>query len=137
MATALANVFTAAGAAVHQKIAVVQVHPLPKGDTAGNVPFLVAMALIIGGYLASTIGMAFGGPPTRRRRRLASLAFVSVVGALLTDVIAGPVLGALPSSKFLELWGVFVLVMMAVSFATAGLQAVSAPRGRWSWSSSS
>ena len=45
-----------------------------QGDAAGNVSFLVVMALIIGGYLASTIGMAFGGPPTRRRRRLASLA---------------------------------------------------------------
>ena len=29
MATALANVFAAAGAAVSQKIAIVQVHPLP------------------------------------------------------------------------------------------------------------
>ncbi len=129
MATALVNVFTAAGAAVRQKIAIVPVHPLPTGDAGGNVSFLVVMALIIGGYLASTIGMAFGGPPTRRRRRLGSLAIVSVIGALLTDAIAGPVLGALPSSKFLELWGAFVLVMMAVSFATAGLQAVFGAAG--------
>jgi hypothetical protein len=128
-ATALVNVFTAAGAAAKQRIAVVQVHPLPKGDAPGNVSFLVTMALIIGGYLASTFGMAFGGPPTRRKRRLLSLAIVSVAGALLTDVIAGPVLDALPSSKFLELWGVFVLVMLATSFATAGLQATLGAAG--------
>jgi hypothetical protein len=129
MATALVNVFTAAGAAVKQTIPVVQVHALPSGDTFGNVSFLVVMALIIGGYLASTIGMAFGGPPTRRKRRLVSLAIVSVVGALLTDAIAGPVLGALPSSKFLELWGAFVLVMTAVAFATAALQALLGAAG--------
>ena len=52
-----------------------------------------------------------------------------MVGALLTDAFAGPVLGALPSSKFLALWGAFVLVMMAVSFATAGLQAVLGAAG--------
>jgi hypothetical protein len=46
------------------------------------------MALIVGGYLASTIGMVFGGSATRRGR-LASLALASVLGALLTDVFAG------------------------------------------------
>jgi hypothetical protein len=129
MATAVGNVFAAAGAGAKQKVTIVQVHPLPAVDTFGNVSFLVVMALIIGGYLASTIGMAFGGPPTRRRRRLASLAIVSVVGALLTDVIAGPVLGALPSSKFLALYGAFVLVMTAVAFAAAGLQALLGAAG--------
>src|SRR5262249_40779238 len=53
----------------------------------------------------------------------------SVVGALFTDLIAGPVLGALPSSKFFALWGAFVLVMMATSFATAGLQAMFGAAG--------
>jgi hypothetical protein len=86
------------------------------------------MALIVGGYLASTIGMAFGGPATWRRR-LGSLAICAVLGALLTDTFAGPVLGAIPTSKFLELWGVFVLVMMAVAFAAAGLQAVLGAAG--------
>src|SRR5690348_10162136 len=110
MATALGNVFAAAGAAVKQRVTVVQVHALPSGDRVGNVSFLVVMALIIGGYLASTFGMAFGGPPTHRRRRLASLACVSVVGAFVTDLIAGPVVGALPGSKFFALRGAFAVV---------------------------
>jgi hypothetical protein len=128
-ATALGNVFELAAAALHRKVAVVQAHPLRTGDAVGNVSFLVVMALIIGGYLASTIGMAFGGPVTRRRRRLASLAIVSVIGALVTDVIAGPILGAIPTSKFIVLWGLFAFVMIAVAYATAALQAVLGAAG--------
>jgi hypothetical protein len=54
-----------------------------------------------------------------RRGRLASLALASGSEALLTDVFAGPVLDAVPTSKFLALWGLFVLVMTAVAYATA------------------
>ena len=122
-ASALGAVFTAAAAALNQKIAIVQAHPLPSGDASGAVSFFVVMALIIGGYLSSTIAMAFGGRSTRRRR-LAALAIAAVIGALFTDTLAGPVLGAIPSSKFLVLWALFTLVMMAVAFATAALQAV-------------
>jgi len=128
LASALTGAFTAAAVALGQKIAIVKSHPLPGGDAGGNVSFLVVMALIIGGYLASTIGMALGGPATWRRR-LGSLAICAVLGALLTDTFAGPILGAIPTSKFPELWGVFVLVMMAVAFATAALQAVLGAAG--------
>ena len=127
-AVALGTAFGAAAAALGQKLTVVQVHRLPAGDGSGNVSFLVVMALILGGYLASTIGMVFGGSATRRGR-LASLAVASVFGALLTDVFAGPVLGAVPTSKFLVLWGLFVLVMTAVAYATAALQTVLGPAG--------
>jgi hypothetical protein len=122
-ASALTAAFGAAAAALRQKLAVVPVHRLPDGDAAGNVSFLVVMALIVGGYLASTIGLVFGGSTTRRGR-LAALGLAAVAGALLTDVFAGPVIGAIPTLKFLALWGLFTLVMMAVSFATAGLQAL-------------
>ena len=122
-AAALTAAFTAGAVALHQPIVVVQSHPLPPGDTSGTVSFLVVMALIIGGYLSSTIAMSFGGRRSRRRR-LASLGIAAVVGALLTDALAGPVLGALPTSKFLALWALFTLVMMGVAFATAALQSV-------------
>ena len=128
LALGLTNAFGAAATHFKQKIAIVQVHPLPAGDAGGGVSFLVVMALIVGGYLASTMGMAFGGQSTRRRR-LTSLTIASVIGALLTDTLAGPVLGTLPTSKFLALWGIFILVMMAVAFATAGLQAVIGAAG--------
>jgi hypothetical protein len=127
-ASALAGAFTAAGAAFGQKIAIVQVHALPAGDASGTVSFLVVMALIVGGYLSSTIAMTFGGQASRRGR-LAALALVAVSGALLTDTFAGPILGAVPTSKFLVLWGLFTLVMMAVAFATSALQTVLGAAG--------
>ena len=128
VASALGNAFGTAAASVGQKLAVVQVHPLPDRDAGGIVSFLVVMALIVGGYLSSTIMMAVGGPATRHGR-LAALACVAVIGALLTDTFAGPVIGALPTSKFLVLWGLFILVMMAVAFATAALQTVLGAAG--------
>ena len=127
-ASALSTAFGAAAAALGQKMEIVQVHPLPPGDAGGTVSFLVVMALIIGGYLSSTIAMAFGGP-TSRRRRLASLAIAAVIGALLTDTLAGPVLDALPTSKFLVLWALFTLVMMAVAFSTSALQTLLGAAG--------
>ena len=127
-AAALGNVFTAAAAALHLKVVIAPSHPLPPGDASGAVSFFVVMALIVGGYLSSTIALAFGGAATRRRR-LASLAIAAVIGALLTDTLAGPVLGAVPTSKFLVLWMLFTLVMMAVAFATAALQTVLGAAG--------
>jgi hypothetical protein len=122
-ALALSSAFGTAAAALGQKLEIVQLHKLPAGDAGGNVSFLVVMALIVGGYLAATIAMVFGGSATRRGR-LAMLALAAVAGALLTDLVAGPVLHALPSSKFLVLWGLFVLVMLGVAYSTSALQAV-------------
>ncbi len=128
MASGLANAFGVGAAAAQQKLTVVQVHPLPPGDAGGATSFLVVMALVVGGYLAATISLVFGGAATRHRRLLA-LAMVSLVGSLVTDLIAGPVIGALPSSKFVVLWALFLLVMTAVAFATAALQTLFGPAG--------
>jgi hypothetical protein len=127
-AAALSTAFGAAAAALHEQLGVVQAHPLPAGDASGNVSFLVVMALIIGGYLASTVATVFAGTATRRGR-LAALAVVAFAGALLTDVFAGPVYDAVPTSKFFVLWGLFVLVMLAVAYATAALQTVLGAAG--------
>ena len=128
VASALGTVFSAAAIALHQKIEIVPVHPLPTRDPTGIVPFLIAMALVVGGYLSATMAMAFGGPATPRRRA-AALAGVAVLGALLTATIAGPILGAIPTSKFLVLWGLFILVMAAVALATSALQTTLGPPG--------
>jgi Protein of unknown function (DUF3533) len=128
MASGLANAFGVGAAAAQQKLTVVQVHPLPPGDAGGATSFLVVMALVVGGYLAATISLVFGGAATRHRRLLA-LAIVSFVGSFFTDLIAGPVIGALPSSKFVVLWALFLLVMTAVAFATAALQTLFGPAG--------
>ena len=128
MANALANAFGVGAAVAHQKLSVVQVHPLPTGDSGGATSFLVVMALVVGGYLAATISLVFGGAATRHRRLIA-LAGVSFVGSLVVDLIAGPVIGALPSSKFVVLWALFLLVMTAVAFSTAALQTLFGAAG--------
>ena len=128
MASGIANAFAVGAAAVHQKLTVVQVHPLPPGDAGGATSFLVVMALVVGGYLAATISLVFGGAATRYRRLLA-LAIVSFVGSLVTDLVAGPIIGALPSSKFFVLWAVSMLVMTAVAFSTAALQTLFGAAG--------
>ena len=128
MANGLTNAFGAGAAVAHQKLTVVQVHPLPPGDSGGATSFLVVMALVVGGYLAATISLVFGGGATRHRRLLA-LAIVAFVGSFVTDLIAGPIIGALPSSKFVALWAVFMLVMTAVAFSTAALQTLFGPAG--------
>jgi hypothetical protein len=127
-AIALSSAFGAAAAALHQKLEIVEAHKLPPGDAGGNVSFLVVMALIVGGYLSSTIATVVGGAATRKRR-LASLGLAAAFGSLLTDVFAGPVLDAIPTSKFLLLWGLFVFVMLGVAYSTAALQAVLGAAG--------
>jgi hypothetical protein len=119
-AIALTNGFTKVAAAGGQKLTVVQVHPLADGDRVGIVPFLVVMALVVGGYLSATMATTLGGAAIRRHAPI--LAIVSVIGALATYLIAGPLLGGLPSGHFLELWGIFTFLMLAVAFAAAGLQ---------------
>jgi hypothetical protein len=128
-ASALTAAFGAAAAALKQPLEVVQVHKLPPTDASGSVSFFVVMALIVGGYLSATIALAFGGATTTRQRRLLALGIVAVFGALITDLVAGPGLGAIPTSKFFTLWGLFVLVMMAVAYAAAGLQALLGAAG--------
>lgn len=127
-ALALTNAFSAAAAALGQTIEPVAVHGLPPGDMGGNVSFFAVMALILGGYLSSTIATVFTGTATRRGR-LAALALVSAAGALLTDVFVGPMLDALPTSKFFVLWGLFAFVMLAVAYATSALQTVLGAAG--------
>jgi hypothetical protein len=128
VATALTTAFTTAAAAGGVRLTVVQVHPLPSGDRSGAVPFLVTMALVIGGYLSATIATTIGGPATRRSRA-PTLAVVAVIGSLVTDLVAGPVLGAIPTDKFFVLWALFAFVMLAVAWAAAALQVLFGPVG--------
>ena len=128
VAALLASAFTQAAAATGQKLAVVQVHELPGWDRVAVDSFLVAMALVVGGYLSATIATTLAGAATGRRRAVA-LAFVAAAGALITDLLAGPVLGAIPGGHFFELLGIFAFLMLAVGLATAGLQTLFGPFG--------
>jgi hypothetical protein len=128
VATALTTAFTTAAAAAGRRLTVVQVHPLPAGDRNGTVPFLVVMALVIGGYLSATIATTIGGSAIRRSRAPV-LAGVAVIGSFVTDLVAGPILDAIPSDRFFVLWALFAFVMLAVAWAAAALQVLFGPAG--------
>jgi len=109
-----------AAAKQHTQLVVQQSHPLPPADPVGAVAELLLLPLLIGGYLASVLltkatGIAMGPG------RMAMLVGYAFVGALLTDLLAGPLLGAYANSHFWILSPIFALITAAVAVAAAAL----------------
>jgi hypothetical protein len=117
----LGPAFRAAAAALHRQLVVQLSHPLPSDEPTGGVPGLVLLPLLIGGYLASVLLMKVTGSATGIGR-MATLVIYAFVGALLTDLIAGPLIGAYPDSQFWVLWPIFALIMAAVAMVAAVLE---------------
>ena len=116
----LGAAFRDAAAKTHTPLVVQQSHPLPPADPVGAVAELILLPLLIGGYLASVLltkatGIALGP------RRMATLVGYAFVGALLTDLIVGPLLGAYANSHFWILWPIFALITAAVAVAAAAI----------------
>jgi hypothetical protein len=122
VSSTLTSAFTQAAAAQGQKLTVQQVHTLPTGDPRVWVPFYTAIALVVGGYLASPMVMTVSGVATRRGRAGVLLGF-SVIAGLLVDTLVGPILGGF-SSHFLVLWPLLSFIVFAVAVGTAALQSV-------------
>ena len=117
----LGPAFRAAAAALHRQLVIQESHPLPPDEPTGGVPGLVLLPLLIGGYLASVLLMKVTGSATGIGR-MATLVIYAFVGALLTDLIAGPLIGAYPDSQFWILWPIFALIMAAVAMVAAVLE---------------
>jgi len=116
----LGSAFRETAAKLHTPLVVQQSHPLPPADPVGAVAELMLLPLLIGGYLASVLltkatGIAMGPG------RMATLVGYAFVGALLTDLIAGPLLGAYAGSHFWTLWPIFALITAAVALFAAAL----------------
>ncbi|WP_405833452.1 hypothetical protein [Streptomyces sp. NBC_00105] len=69
------------------------VKPLPKYDRLGGVSGLLLIPLLIGGYLASVL-LLKATETAAAPWHVALLVGYSAVGALRTDLIAGPGIGA-------------------------------------------
>ena len=117
----LGPAFRAEAAKQHIKLIVQESHPLPPADPTNGVPGLVLLPLLIGGYLASVLLMKATGIATAPGR-MATLVIYAFVGALLTDLIAGPLIGAYPDSQFWILWPIFALIKAAVAMVAAVIQ---------------
>ncbi|WP_328965356.1 hypothetical protein [Streptomyces virginiae] len=120
--------FEDAAKKLDRPLTVKAVKPLPKYDRLGGVSGLLLIPLLIGGYLAAVLLLK----ATRTAAapwHVAMLVGYSTVGALLTDLIAGPGIGAYSNSHFWPLLPCFILIAASVSLAAAAFQRLLGPAG--------
>jgi hypothetical protein len=90
---------------------------LPSWDEYGTVPMYVMLAWCIGGYMVAMFIGIMGGP-LRHRTRMAVIVIGGLVISLITNTLAGPVVGAI-HGHFLPLvliaWGWIVAIGLAVN----------------------
>ena len=110
-------------------VTVQTVKPLPPSDRLGAVTGLLLLPLLIGGYLAAVLVFKAAGGTAAAPWRALILTGYAVVGALLTDLIAGPWIGAYSSSHFWPLLPCFALITTAVVLAAAAIQGLVGQAG--------
>jgi hypothetical protein len=102
--------------------------PLPTADRTGTVAGLLLLPTLIGGYLYASMMFPYARAASARRRVSILLGF-SVVIAVITGVVAGPLTGAVPTSHLWWLLPCFALVTATVALAAVGIQAVLGKAG--------
>ncbi|WP_331769053.1 hypothetical protein OG948_34990 (plasmid) [Embleya sp. NBC_00888] len=120
--------FEDAARKLDRPLTVKTVKPLPVYDRLGGVSGLLLIPLLIGGYLAAVLLLK----ATRTAAapwHVAMLVGYSAVGALLTDLIAGPGIGAYSDSHFWPLLPCFILIAASVTLAAAAFQRLLGPPG--------
>ncbi|GGQ47982.1 hypothetical protein [Streptomyces asoensis] len=127
--TELEPAFLAAAHKLDRPVTVRKVAPLASGDPVGAVTSLLLLPLLIGGYLAAVLVFKAAHGVAAAPWRAAILIGYALVGALLTDLIAGPGIGAYSSSHFWPLLPCFWLITSAVALAAAAVQALAGKLG--------
>ena len=111
---------------------VVDVAPLPEGDSRGLTLFYLTVALIFGGYFAATVVTTLVGPRSRSHRgaalRIVGLLTFSLLTGFLTAVVVGPLIGAVPG-HLAQVGAIGSLVVFAAAMATCALQTLLGPLG--------
>lgn len=120
----LQGTFVKAAHDLGRPVTVQNAKPLPSSDPVGGVTGLLLLPLLIGGYLAAVLVFKAAGGTAAARWRAGILIGYALVGALLTDLIAGPGIGAYSNSRFWPLLPCFWLVTSAVLLTAAALQAL-------------
>ena len=120
----LQGAFSSVAHKLGRPVTVQTAKPLPSSDSTGAVTGLLLLPLLIGGYLAAVLVFKAAGGTAAARWRAAILAGYALVGAVLTDLIAGPGIGAYSGSHFWPLLPCFWLVTTAVVLTAAALQAL-------------
>ena len=99
------------------------VAPLPTSDRLGGLVGLLLLPTLIGGYLIASMLFSVTRSAAVRGRIIIVLGF-SVLVALITGIVAGPILGAFPSSHLWSLLPCFALVTATVGLAAVAIQAL-------------
>ena len=99
--------FLAAAHKLGQPVTVQTAKPLPPSDPVGAVTALLLLPLLIGGYLAAVLVFKAAGGTAAAPWRAAILTGYAIVGAVLTDLIAGPLHRRVLQQPFLAAAAVF------------------------------
>jgi hypothetical protein len=106
---------------------VVDIAPLSSGDPRGLTLFYLAVALIFGGYVASTFVAVSTGPRPQSSReaaiRVGLMGAFSIVAGFLCAVVVGPLIGAMQGHAA-EVGAIGALVVFAAATATSALQSL-------------
>ena len=115
--------FADAAKKLDQTFTTTTIAPLPTADRTGSVIGLLLLPTLIGGYVIAS--MLFSATQTAAvRGRIPIVLAFSVLVALITGVIAGPLIGAFPTSHLWSLVPCFALVTAAVGLAAVAIQAL-------------
>jgi hypothetical protein len=124
----LTAAFEDAASKAGRPVTVDNAKPLPLSDRISAVTGLLLLPLLIGGFLAAVLVLKATGRAAARWR-VAILLGYAVLGALLTDLIAGLGIGAYSSDRFWPLLPGFVLIIAAVSISAAAIQRLAGRLG--------
>ncbi|KHK96602.1 hypothetical protein LK09_14840 [Microbacterium mangrovi] len=116
-----------AAAEQHQKITTTVVAPLPLSDRTGGVVGLLLLPTLMGGYLVASLLYSVTKSATARGRIGFVFSYAAII-ALVTWLIAGPVLEAIPAGA-VALVPAFFLVTAAVGLSAVALQVLVGPLG--------
>ena len=123
--TVVEPLFVLAANQAHRPLNVEQVKPLPQDkDPVGAVAGLLLLPTIVGGLVAAILLFKTATSLAAQRWRATILVGYALFGALLTDLIAGPLIGAYASDRFWPLLPCFALVTVTVAVVSAALLAL-------------
>jgi hypothetical protein len=125
--TELEAAFLSAAHTLSRPVTVQTVKPLPASDPVGSVAAILLAPLLVGGFLAAVFVFKAAGRIAAAPWRVLILVAFAIVGAVLTDLIAGPLIGAYSNSHFWPLLPCFALFEAAVLLTAATIQAVAGP----------
>ena len=113
--------FASAAKKLNRTFTTMTIAPLPTSDRTGALAGLLLLPTLIGAYLAASMIFSASKTAAVRGRIPIILAFAIVV-ALITGIVAGPILGAFPTSHLWSLLPCFALVAAAVGLTAVAIQ---------------